>query len=133
MVLGKDKIVEEARKKYDAISKTVKCTCLNREVYFNAKGFHHLLFDGSGHVRTLKERQYKLLLIPLIVPVLKNATDAIYRKSVERINRKKSSPKKEIEYWGLVARVGKTNIKVKIILRRVGNGNIIFWSVMKLK
>lgn len=37
---------------------------------------------------------------------------------------------KEVEYWGLVAIVGETKIKVRTILRRVGYGNITFWSVM---
>ncbi len=37
---------------------------------------------------------------------------------------------KEIEYWGLVAIVGDKKIKVKTVLRRIGDGNITFWSVM---
>jgi hypothetical protein len=37
---------------------------------------------------------------------------------------------KEIEYWGLIAIVGSKSIKIKTILRRVGDGNITFWSVM---
>lgn len=39
-------------------------------------------------------------------------------------------PMKEVEYWGLVAIIGKKKIQVKTILRRVGDGNITFWSVM---
>lgn len=37
---------------------------------------------------------------------------------------------KEVEYWGLVAIVGTKQIKVRAVLRRVGDGNITFWSVM---
>ncbi|OHB00602.1 MAG: hypothetical protein A3F53_02045 [Candidatus Zambryskibacteria bacterium RIFCSPHIGHO2_12_FULL_48_10] len=38
---------------------------------------------------------------------------------------------REIEYWGVIAITkGEKPIRIKIILRRVGNGNIIFWSVM---
>ncbi len=38
---------------------------------------------------------------------------------------------REIEYWGVIAITkGSKPIRVKIILRRVGNGNIVFWSVM---
>lgn len=37
---------------------------------------------------------------------------------------------KDVEYWGLVAIVREKNIKVRVILRRVGTGNITFWSVM---
>jgi len=38
---------------------------------------------------------------------------------------------KIVNYWVFIAIVGEENqIKVKTILRRVGDGNIIFWSVM---
>jgi len=37
---------------------------------------------------------------------------------------------KETEYWGFIAIVGKARIKIRVVLRRVGNGNITFWSVM---
>jgi hypothetical protein len=38
---------------------------------------------------------------------------------------------KEVEYWGLVAIIGPRPDKVRVILRRVGNGNVTFWSVMR--
>jgi hypothetical protein len=37
---------------------------------------------------------------------------------------------KEVQYWGLVALVGEKQIKVRAVLRRVGDGNITLWSVM---
>ena len=37
---------------------------------------------------------------------------------------------KTAEYWGFIAIVGEKWIKIKVILRRIGDGNIIFWSVM---
>ena len=37
---------------------------------------------------------------------------------------------KEVEFWGLVAIIGEKIKKVKTILRRIGDGNITFWSVM---
>lgn len=38
---------------------------------------------------------------------------------------------RSIEYWGIVAITkGEKPIRIKIILRRVGNGQIVFWSVM---
>lgn len=30
----------------------------------------------------------------------------------------------------MIAIIGKRELKVRVILRRVGDGNIIFWSVM---
>jgi len=37
---------------------------------------------------------------------------------------------KEVEYWGLIGIIGPRGIKVRTVLRRVGDGNITFWSVM---
>jgi hypothetical protein len=41
-------------------------------------------------------------------------------------------PMKHVEYWGFVAILGKREMPVKLrtILRRVGDGQITFWSVM---
>jgi len=38
---------------------------------------------------------------------------------------------KEVEYWGLVAIIGPRPDKIRVILRRVGTGNITYWSVMR--
>jgi len=36
-----------------------------------------------------------------------------------------------VEYWAFIAIVGEySQIKIRVILRRVGDGNIVFWSVM---
>ncbi len=37
---------------------------------------------------------------------------------------------KEVQYWGFVAIAGSNHIKIRVVLRRVGDGNITFWSVM---
>jgi len=37
---------------------------------------------------------------------------------------------KMIEWWGFVAIFIKQEIKVRVVLRKVGEGNIHFWSVM---
>ena len=36
----------------------------------------------------------------------------------------------EVCYWGLVAIVREKKIKIRAVLRRVGDGPITFWSVM---
>ncbi len=37
---------------------------------------------------------------------------------------------KEVEYWAMIAIIGKRKLKVRVVLRKVGDGNVIFWSVM---
>ncbi len=123
-----------AREIYDKIG-GVYCPCLNSEVVFNAQGFHHMEYDGGGTARLLKERIFKLKLIPLAVPVLKCAEKIDeYKKDKQPKNRKKGAVQKDVEFWSLVANVGKNrDVKVKVVLKRTGNGKIIFWSIMKLK
>jgi hypothetical protein len=38
---------------------------------------------------------------------------------------------KEVEYWGFVAIIGPRPDKIKVIVRRVGTGNLTLWSVMR--
>ncbi len=47
-------------------------------------------------------------------------------------SRNNSRVMKEIEYWGFVALVEsrEEKIRVRVIVRRVGNGQLHFWSVM---
>ena len=37
---------------------------------------------------------------------------------------------KMVEWWGFVAIFIKQDIKVRVVLRRIGDGNVHFWSVM---
>ena len=94
------------RERYDAIRSPAHCTCLKQKVHFNARGFHHLLYDGSGKARTIREARSRLILIPLIEPVLRTAQDSSYEKRYARKNRKKNSPSIKVEMWGLEATVG---------------------------
>jgi hypothetical protein len=122
--------ITEAKKKYVAIHSPVFCSCLNRNINFTSDGFMHLIKKGDGKPRTIQEIKYKTKPIPLIVPVIKNATDASYEKRLVRKNSKKNAPIVLAEYWGLEANVGKSNVSVRVIIRRVGDGQAHFWSVM---
>lgn len=120
--------IEEKRTWYKAIKK-VSCPILNEDVIFNSKGFHHLLFDGLGSARSRNERMYKLGLLPLVIPVIKKAIKIhdykppSYSKSLN----------KNVEYWILRENVGKQKTLITVILRRIGTGNISFYSTWKKK
>jgi len=130
---------------YDLVSKIVKesifknkksvfCPYFNTEVILNADGFHHLQFSGRTE-RNKNEQLLKLNLSPLAISVIKKSgTVQEYRKILATIGKKSKTDgsviMKHIEYWGFVAIVGQEKIKVKAIVRRVGDGNLIFWSVM---
>ena len=127
---GKDK----AEKFYQSIG-SVKCPYFAAEVIFNSDGFHHLQFSAERE-RAKPEQLLKFSLLPAVPHILRNAgTIQEYRHTREPVGQKRFSDgareMREIEYWGIIAITrGDKPIRIKIILRRVGNGNVIFWSVM---
>ena len=123
---------EKARAVYGA-QRNVYNPYLKNQVVLNSDGFHHLQFSARRE-REKQEQLLKFSLLPLALVIIKNSgTLQEYRKGPVAIGKKGKDglmPTKTVEYWGFVAIVGKNNIKIKTILRRVGDGNIIFWSVM---
>ncbi|MFA4818774.1 MAG: hypothetical protein WC621_02960 [Patescibacteria group bacterium] len=103
-------------------------------IILNSDGLHHLQFSARRE-RNKKEQLLKFSLLPLAFKVIeKSGTVQEYRKSLIIIGKKSKrdglSLTKEVQYWALVAIVGQKQIKIRVILRRVGDGNITFWSVM---
>lgn len=104
------------------------------DIVLNSDGFHHLQFSARRE-RSKEEQKLKFSLLPLAFDVIrKSGTIQEYRKTLipigKRHSRDGSVKMKTVEYWGLVAIVGSRPIRIRAILRRVGDGNITFWSVM---
>jgi len=104
------------------------------DIILNSDGFHHLQFSARRE-RNKNEQALKFSLLPLALEIIrKSGTIQEYRKILAPVGKKSirdgSVKMKEIEYWGLVAIVGSRKIKIKTILRRVGDGHTTFWSVM---
>lgn len=123
---------QNMRERYNSIKTPHTCKVLNRKVVLNSRGFHHLLYDSSGKARTILAARNRLLQIPYIAPVLLSANDSSYEKKYARKNRKKDSPSVQVEQWGLEATLKNEKI-IRVILRRENGGQIIFWSVMRVK
>ncbi len=120
-------LLREKRTWYKAVGKSF-CPILNEDIIFNSKGFNHLLNDGTGQPRSIKERMYRIGLLPLLIPVIKNASKiSTYKKEYSK------SLKKDVEYWKLSEIVGKQTTEVAVILRKIGTGNITFYSIWKKK
>ena len=126
-------LLDTRRKEYAGYT-SVYCQCIREYVFFNSDGFSHLRFHVDGTPRNPKEQMYKLGLLPLVIPVIKIAKRVEqYERKLNPIGRKKKAGKKilkEIQYWALVDVVGKQNVKLKVILRKIGTGRIHFWSVV---
>ena len=124
---------EEAKAVYSA-QKTIYNPYFKTNVVLNSDGFHHLQFSARRE-RNKKEQLFKFSLLALGLEIIKKSgTIQEYRKLLTPIGKKSARdgavPMKNVEYWGLVAIVGAKGIKVRTVLRRVGDGNITFWSVM---
>ncbi len=124
---------EEAKAVYTA-QKTIYNPYFKTNVVLNSDGFHHLQFSARRE-RNKREQLFKFNLLALgLETIRKSGTIQEYRKMFAPIGKKSARdgavPMKEVEYWGLIAIVGQKGIKVRTVLRRVGDGNITFWSVM---
>jgi len=86
-----------AKYTYDSI-KSVFCPVLNKDVLFNARGFYHLSYKADGTPRDVREIIYKLTLVPLATPVVKNAIGIHEeREIVLPKNRKRGAKKNKSE------------------------------------
>lgn len=125
-------LIVNTRATYDTIGR-VYCPILDKDIIFNAKGFHHLLYKPDGTARDIAERIYKLTLFPLAIPVIRKSMGITDERNVEvRESRKKGAKIKKGKTYALVAMVGKKKpVTTRVIVLKVGSGNFIFWSIMK--
>ncbi len=125
---------EKAQLVYGA-HKNIYNPYFKEDIILNSDGFHHLQFSARRE-RNKREQLLKFSLLPLALDVIKKSgTLQEYRKTLGPVGSKSkrdgSILMKNIEYWAFVAITGNNNqVKIRTILRRVGDGNIIFWSVM---
>lgn len=130
---------DEAKEKTKQIfqkNPNIHCPYFNQEITFNSDGFHHLQFSDRRE-RNKDEQILKFNLLPLALKVIrKSGTLQEYRKGLVAAGKKSArdglTSMKMVQYWGLVAITGDENnpIKIRVILRQMGDGKITFWSVM---
>jgi hypothetical protein len=137
-LLSRHKKEKRAAEEFYARVGDVRCPYFNNQsIVFNSDGFNHLQFS-AGKEREKSAQILKFVLLKHAPGIIrKSGTIQEYRKQWGCLGRKKrdgTQQMKEMEYWGLSAIVPDedgNSLKVKVILRRVGDGNITFWSVMK--
>ncbi|MCX6738241.1 MAG: hypothetical protein NTY11_02405 [Candidatus Parcubacteria bacterium] len=115
-------------------NKQIYCPYFKQNIILNSDGFHHLQFS-SRRERDKKEQILKFNLLPLAISIIKKSgTLQEYRKLLSPVGKRSQKESmticKIIEYWSFIAINDNKTIKIKVVLRRIGNGNIIFWSVM---
>jgi len=122
-----------AKEIFDA-QKTIRCPYFNAEVVLNSDGFHHLQFSARRE-RSKRAQLLKFWLLPYALETIRRSgTVQEYRKMLTPVGkpspRDGAVPMKAVEYWGLIAIVGDRKLKIRVVLRKIGTGNLAFWSVM---
>ncbi len=130
---------KERKEKAEAIysaQKTIFNPYFKTNIVLNSDGFHHLQFSARRE-RNKSEQLFKFNLLSLGLEIIKKSgTIQEYRKLLTPIGKKSKRggfmPMKNVEYWGLIGIIGPKETKVRTVLRRVGDGNITFWSVIRI-
>lgn len=131
ILIGVKEAMKDLIARYRAIYEGLKplfSPAIGENVYFNMRGFKHLIFKGK-HRRTNAAIHNRLVLIPLIPAVIKNCEE----ETEIRIRREIIDGKRvKVTYYALEANVGKANARVRVVVRKIGtNGKFYFHSVMK--
>ena len=128
-----EKIRENAQDFYEKIGR-VRCPAFNNDfVHFNAEGFNHLVYKRKRRERKKEVQIMKFKLLQKAKNIVEIATTyQEYDESLTNVRKKKRkktiSESATARYWGLIAII--KGIKVKVIVRQVGNGQKHFWSVI---
>ncbi len=128
-----EQVRERAKKLYETTGK-IFCPYFGFDIILNSDGFHHLQFSARRE-RNKDEQFLKFTLLSLALKVIKNSGTVQETRNDLRPFGKKGkdgfTSMKVVSYWAFIAIVGDNKkIKIKAILRKVGDGNVIFWSVM---
>lgn len=127
-----EKIREDAQQLYNDFA-DVLCPALGISVSFSSHGFNHLIYRKG---RSERDRASQIMRFKLLVRAYElialTTTFQEYEDSLKEFTVKKHKQKvetsKQVQYWGLIAIID--NRKIKVILRKIGNGNLHFWSVI---
>lgn len=127
-------LINKARLIYEN-KKELKCPFFNSFVVFNSDGFNHLLYKPNRKPRNVAEQKLKLKLLKRGLEIIKKAgTIQEYRIRIEKFGKPAKDgfiKTKSVEYWAFHDIVGeKKRFLLRVIIRRIGDGKIHFWSVM---
>ena len=118
-------------------NRKIHSICLG-DIYLNSDGFMHLIWKKKAkkHKRNLTNQVKRFYLLPYIKPILKGMKYyQEYMENLEKIRLKKNKvavfESKLVRYWAFVAVIN-NKIRIKVVLRKIGNGNIHFWSIIPI-
>ncbi len=113
------------------------CPYFETRIILNSDGFNHLQNKPNRQPRSVDEQIYKLTLLKKALKIIpKCGTVQEYRDCAEKTGKKGLDgfyKTKRVQYWGFVAILENNATKIKVILKKIGDGNVMFWSVMPVK
>ena len=127
------RIKSKAEEEYGKVE-SVHCPYFDEAVKFNAKGLDHIKFKGWGKSRNKKDLYARLKFLPLVPRILKTTTTLQGFLMTETLVRKKN-----FGSWGDVFNrvyfyefiyVHKEKMRLKVIVRKDGDGEHYFYSVI---
>ncbi len=107
-------------KEYKAVG-SVYCPFFENDIPFNAKALNHIFFKGSRSERLFEDCQTRMRLFKRAVKLLKNVS------TVSGYFCDTRHPK-TVEYWEFIGVMD--NRRIAVVVRKEGNGNPHFWSVI---
>lgn len=130
-------LIEKTRNFYN-LEKEIWCPYFKTKIVLNSDGFNHLLNKPNRLPRNVDEQLLKLNLLKKALFVIKNTgTVQEIREIIERISRPSKDgfcKTKKVQYWAFHAILGDQKlIKIVVIIKRIGDGNLMFWSVLPHK
>ncbi len=118
---NEDKFITEARLRYNKIG-FIKCSALAGQlVYFNNRGFKHIL-RKKGITRTRKQIYVRISLIESAVQIITKS--------------KRANGYREMTVEGKVTRfwqIEESHRNIRVVIRQIDTGRLHFFSVMKCK
>jgi hypothetical protein len=127
---------EAARKAY-AAAPAIRSPYFGGEIVLGPEGFQHIQCSGR-RARPLDEQVRRFILLPLGLQVLQTATTVQdYRRALVPVEAFSKSagprPTDTVQWWGFVAVFVEQHVKVRVVVRKVGSGELHFWSIMPFR
>lgn len=124
---------KESAKAFYASTKPVISPALGASVSFTAEGFNHILFKGNRRERERPSQLMRFKLLPRAVRLIAHANtfqefEETSRDFEVKARKKRVLKAKTVRYWGIIAIF--EGRKIKVILRKIGEGQIHFWSIV---
>lgn len=126
-------VLEKARILYTQKNE-INCPYFGSKISLTSDGFNHLQYKPNRAPRDVKVQIMKLSLLKKALEIIPKAgTLQEYRDVIEKTGKKANDgffKTKRVQYWGFHAILENKQRKIKVILKKVGDGKVIFWSVM---